>query len=271
MSIEVWICLTSIFLASLIISPVVFPKFGGFLELTGLLLGVPIYFNPATLSYKIFFVTWGFMGYVLSQFYLASLAKNLLTGHTSAINNVKDLIDSDLKLVADSQLSWVYAASGSQSEYEYDNILKARLVYKPKVQIEFIKTNLLTGKIQDTAILMSQNFSSAKFDLGNYAYQMPQIIASYPLALATWKGMPMLKAVDKSIATLIESGLVTHWSNKFSARKNYVHENQTEKNVGLNELFPAVLLLLFGYSFGFLIFLIEVIFRRCIVRRQKFK
>lgn len=267
MSTTVWICLSTIFIISILISPILFPKFGGLLGLAGLLLGVSLSYDPAMTSHKIFFITWGTMGYVISQFYLASLAKNLLIGDTSRINSVKELINSDLKLVADIQLSWVYTIGGSNSDYEYDNYVQARLVYKSKVEIDVIESKLLSGKIQDTAILMAQNFSSAKLDLGNYAHQLQEITAGYPLAFAIWRGLPILTKIDAGISALFESGFVTHWSNEFSRVGDFVVEDNTEKHVGLNELFPAFLLMFFGYSMASLVLLLEIICKKCFIHK----
>lgn len=234
----------------------------------GLLTGVSMSYKPITISNKIFFITWSAMGYVFSQFYLASLAKNLLTGGTFRIENVADLISSNLKLVADLELSGVYGSDGINSQYEYDNIIKTRLEYKSKAEIGTIKENLLAGKMKDTAILMMQNFSSAKLDLGDCAHQMREISASYPLALATWKGMPVLAAVDKAMMILVESGLVTHWSNKFSHAENIERKNSLEKNVGLNDLFPAFLLAFFGYLLAFTAFIMEIVLNKYFFGRR---
>lgn len=259
-SIEVWIYLASIFIISVIISFMLFPKYGGFLQLTSLLLGVSLSYNPIMTSHKIFCVSWFLVGFVLAQFYLASLAKNLIVGDNFRIDNIEDLVNSDLKLIADIQLSWVYGANENNSEYEND--LEARLIYKSRADVEIMKRDILTGLIQDTAIMLAKNFSTDVLDLGDYAHQMRQIIATYPLSLATWRGMPMIKAVDKEITSLIESGLVTHWSNIFSRADKGVHKISLETNVSLNKLFPAILLFLGGHSIALVVLLSEVTFHR---------
>lgn len=239
--------------------PVFFSEFNGLLEMIGLLLGVSLPQIPSSFPHKIFFITWATMGYILSQFYLASLAKNLLLGSTARISNVGELLNSDLKLITDSELHWAYEDSETPSEYKHDNTVKKRLVYMSKTEVGKIQDDLLTGKVQDTAIMIARNFSSAKFDLGAYAYQLQEVVKSYPIALATWKGMPILGAINAAIITLIETGHIMHWASIFSRTNKVYKKNDDEKNVGLNELFPAFIFMFGGYTCSIIVFCVEII------------
>lgn len=256
LSSEVWICLATIFIFSVIISLILFPKHGGLLELTSLLLGTSLPSDPITTSHKIFCVSWGIAGFILAQYYLASLATDLLIGDTSRIDNIEDLLRSDLKLVADLQLSWVYESHVNNSQYE--NAMGARISYQSRSNIEFMKKDILYGKIQDTAVMLAKNFSTDIWDLGDYAHQMQQIIATYPLSLGTWRGMPIMKGVNKKINSLIESGHVTHWSNVYSQAPSGVYKISIETTVGLNDLLPAILMLFFGQSLALVVLLLEM-------------
>lgn len=207
------------------------------------------------------------MGFILAQFYLASLAENLLLGSKNLITNVIELVNSDLKLIASNDLAWVYTDNETTSDYEYDRLVAERISYMGTMTFEKIKSDLITGKIQDTAILIAHNFSSAKFDLGQYAYQMPEVVRSYPIAFATWKSIPVVTAVNRAIKTLIETGHVMHWASIFSKMDKVYKKNIKEKTIGLNEFVPAFIIMFGGYSLSVFVFLLEFICNKCLLQK----
>ena len=118
------------------------------------------------------------------------------------------------------------------------------------------------GIESDLALLVMMNLSSTKTQFGSNVYIMDEIVASYPLALATWRGFPLLEEIDLNIFGLIEGGLIYYWGEKISENiaKSEFNDDESEEtanNLKLENIAPGFLVLFIGYAFALISLLAE--------------
>lgn len=265
---EVWLALITLLGLSSMLSLMLLPKERGLFELCGLLLGVSSDQTPEANSHRMFFLSWSLLGFFISQYYVASLSSSLVSDSYTVIENSKQLLQSGLKLFADNQLVFVYQSNSKSEEDAYARIIQSRITFVPKYEKDKILEGLHLGEIQDSALLIKMYFSHT--DLGNEnVYKMKETVGSYPIALASWRGMPLLSLFDKKLETLVETGHIIHWVKKYTNNKNQYLGQKNTYFLELMQLFPAFVVLLAGFSVSFVILILEIIYHRCRIHRAR--
>lgn len=261
LSIQVWLALIILLGISSLASFVLLPKGRGLFNLVGLLLGSSSDQTPEADSHRIFFLSWSVLGFFIPQYYMASLSSSLVSNSYTVIENSKELLDSGLKLFADSQLVFVYESG----EDENERIIQSRINFVSKQEKDQILEGLKSGEIRDSALLIKMYFSHT--DLGNdNVYKMKEAVGIYPTALATWRGMPLMSLFDEITERLLETGHIIHWVKMHTHNQNQFSEQQNNYFLGLKQLFAAFVVLLVGLLLSLVVLVLEIVYHRC----QKF-
>lgn len=234
-----------------------------FLDITALVLGVPINRQPTKASSRIQFISWVLFGFFITQFYLGSLAYQLIYASSLQIESLEELISSGLELGGSAEFVDLL---GTNDTHDDDDIMRTIrenfIVFEEPTYISQM-TDLVAGKNDSLALIVMLNLSDVHhvFDMG-YGHIIKETMGSYPLALASWRGFPYLNDINLGIQMLIQAGLVNFWTDIIASKANYYEvESEQDDNtkIYLDDIAPAFLLLIIGYLSGCCLLIIEVL------------
>ncbi|EZA62625.1 hypothetical protein DMN91_007240 [Ooceraea biroi] len=236
------------------------------LNIAALVLGVSLQRQPARNSSRIQFISWTLFGFFLTQFYLGSLADQLIRTSDEQLNTMEELVDSGLMLGGLDQYVDLLKTSNDTDEHEkimrtiYDKYI---LFEKDVYAKQFL--DLEEGENSSLALLVTLNLTSIHQKSRKHVHIIDETVVSYPLALGTWKGFPYLKEFNFKIQALIQAGFINFWAKKaiLYSEDYYEKPDEEEDNkstLDLNDIAPAFLLLIIGYLGGICLLIMEVIF-----------
>ncbi|KZC12457.1 hypothetical protein WN55_03995 [Dufourea novaeangliae] len=234
------------------------------LEIFALLIGVAFYRQPTRLSRRIHFISWSIFGLFLTQLYVDSLADQLINVSDLKIETMKDLIASSFSIGGTGALVELFDDFEETDEI-MEQIRENFVTFDQDTYNEQLG-DLLVGKNTTFALVAVLNSSRTKAVETTYAYTMTSdVICSYPLAVATWKGFPQLRTINARIQNFIDFGVFDFMiglalSNDTRAKKFAIAQNEEYKsNLHLQQFVPAFLLMVIGFSSGFLFLFLEIL------------
>ncbi|KAF7995212.1 hypothetical protein HCN44_004684 [Aphidius gifuensis] len=230
-----------------------------FLEITAVIIGVAWNKQPIIFSYRILFMSWVIFGYILTQYYLASMPGRLLAKTDNKIDTIKDLIDSGISRGGLKNTKIFFIGNKKFNNKSTSNELIDKLFenYNGFERIEYEKKlqDLISGKNKTMALSALMNSSSipTKFD-SRILRILPEALTTFPLGFPVWRGLPYLNDIDKDLQILIESGIISHFGNietKHVFSKDNNDGKISDEYIKLNDLVPGFLILGIGYAVGY--------------------
>ncbi|XP_076242250.1 uncharacterized protein LOC143184121 [Calliopsis andreniformis] len=233
------------------------------LDIFALIIGVSIARRPTKLSGKIHFIAWSISGLFLAQFYVDSLADQLI--------NVSDLkVETMKELMASFEIGGTTALVNLFKEFEQtDTIIeKVRDKFVTFDQQEYIKqfNDLLDGTNTSFALVAVLNSSRSDAIETAHAYTLTtDVICSFPIALATWRGFPYLHYIDTKINQFVSYGLFDFMIDLAIAKQTRINmfaievEQEYKSQLHLQQFVPAFLLMVIGFASGLLFLILEII------------
>ncbi|XP_044001528.1 uncharacterized protein LOC122847739, partial [Aphidius gifuensis] len=270
LSTDVWWAILVVLIIAVFLRILIFKKMS-LLEISAIIIGVAWNKQPVKLSYRIKFMSWIIFAFLLTQFYLASMAGRLLAGSNSEINTIKDLVNSGKPLAGTKTHKQLFfdAQNASDDDRESDSVFK-EICDKFIIldQDDYVKTlqDLIDGVNKSYALVGVLNVSSivTKFD-PLIVHKVPETLASLPVSFATWRGLPYLTRVDEKLQQLVQGGIVSHIGTTISSKHRFLKAKEQEDAsleqnfLRMNDIAPGFYLLLAGCISGMLLLFGELI------------
>jgi len=236
------------------------------LDIIALFLGISIKRQPTRTSGRFQFISWAILGFFLTQFYLGSLADQLIRTTDEQIDSMQELVDSGLTLGGLEQFLDLLHVYNETDKHE--QIIKAihdkYIVFNKRSYIKQLM-DLKEGRNSTLALLVMLNLTDVHYKSSEKnIHVIKQTLGTYPLALGTWTGFPYLKEFNYKIQVLVQAGLIRFWSNlAVLYHERYYEKSDDDENsdiLELSDIAAAFFLLLIGYFAGFFLLIAEVIF-----------
>lgn len=268
---NVWMAIGGVLLFSVFLRLTLFKKIS-FLEILAIVIGVAWNKQPIKLSYRIKFMSWIIFGYILCQFYLASMAGNLMSRPVEKIDTFEDLILSN-KMLGGSKLTPSFFNRVKGTSEKFDNLSK--LMMKRFITFErdvFRKKllDLMNGKNKSLALatLLNTTSSGRNYDR-SIVRKLPEVLSSVSLSIAAWRGLPFVSRIEKKLRQLEWSGILSHIGDMEAIKNQIKRETNNDKDqsmentfIELSDLIPGFLLMMLGYVIGLLCLFCEIIYHK---------
>lgn len=229
-----------------------------FLDIAGLVLGVPVFRQPMKNSSRIQFISWTLFGFFLTQLYLGSLAEYLMRVSDMQIDSMEELANSRLKLGGTQRFTDLLQTPDKEDNVERMIRDKFFIFEQHNYSKQFL--DLVEGRNTSFALLVMLNLTQNPSKIGS-AYVIPEAVGSYPLAFVTRQDFPYLSEFNFKIQMLVQTGLVQFWSDMAMLKENhYIAKEEDDSTLEIDDIAPAFFLLIIGYLGGFCLLIIEVIF-----------
>ncbi|XP_034179611.2 uncharacterized protein LOC117604052 [Osmia lignaria lignaria] len=234
------------------------------LDIFALIIGVPTVKQPSKLSGKIQFVSWSIFGLFLTQLYVDSLADQLINVSDFKLETMKELVDSSFEIGGTAAFTSLFDTFKDVDE----SLSQIRERFVTFDQITYLKQyqDLLAGRNNSFALVVVLNSSRSHAIETVHSYTITtEPICNFPLALATWKGFPYLQRINEKIMRLIDYGFLDFMINMAISKDAFamfaIAEDEAYKmELHLQQFVPAFLLVIMGFSVGFILLIIEIIF-----------
>ncbi|KAK9309729.1 hypothetical protein QLX08_000721 [Tetragonisca angustula] len=235
-----------------------------FLDIFALIIGVSTPRQPARPSTKIQFVAWSVFGLFLTQLYVDSLADELINLSDLRYDTMDQLISSSFEIGGTTAFFKVFEMFEETDEML--RIVRSKFVTFDKSDYLAQYRDILEGRNTTFALVIVLNSSRSDVIETNHAYTMTtDVICSFPLGFATWKGFPNMRYVDDDIHNLIDFGVFDYMinlaltKNKYSVLSQTAREAEYKMELHMRHFVPAFLLIAIGYSTALLLFILEVV------------
>lgn len=235
-----------------------------FLDLASLFLCTATNRQPVRTSGRIQFISWALFGFFITQFYLGSLADQLMNASAAQMENMDELIESDLQIGGTEKLVNLLDSSDDDDEDD-DNVRQVirekYVIFEEDVYIKHM-ADIIKGKKRDLALLVMLNLTNIhKMVNVGHGHIMKETMTTYPLGFATWRGFPYLKDINFKIQMLRQTGIVQFMSEiDMLNTDNYDDSDDENNNIDIMDIAPAFLLLIMGLGGGCLLFIVEILF-----------
>ncbi|KAH0554831.1 hypothetical protein KQX54_012963 [Cotesia glomerata] len=271
----VWYAIGGVLLFAIILKYGFFHKLT-FLEIFSLFMGYSWPKQPIKDSYRLNYISWVIFGFLLTQYYLASLAGQLMAESEVQIENMADLVDSGISYGGLKSHYALLASSDIEDSDLEDHVvetLSKNFVIFEYDDYEKLFHDLIDGENSSFALTVTLNMSAmgSKFNHNN-VHKMNEILSSAPITFAVWKGLPYLSVLNRIIVRLVQSGIIQHLASVVAVSENvhHVHEDDiSEMFIDSEDLIPAFLLLAMGSTAGFTCLLCEVVVSLWMKRKKK--
>lgn len=275
---KVWLAIGCTFLFAMCLRLLLFKKIS-FLEILAIVIGTAWYKQPKKLSYRIKFMSWIIFGYILSQFYLASMAGKLMSRSVDKIDTFEDLVMSN-KAVGGTKRSAMFFDRVKGTSEKFDNLskilLKRFLGFDREIHARKVQ-DLINGRNRQIAMmaLMNTTSSSPKYD-PSILRILPEILSSFPLAFATWRGLPDLPQIDQKLQWIKQGGIDIYLGHRAAPRHQFEQKFNDEEEefvqnnfIKINDLIPVFLCLIFAHTVSLVCFICELIVSRFVKSKKK--
>lgn len=104
-----------------------------------------------------------------------------------------------------------------------------------------------------------------------YCFQFPEHLYSLPLTMQMPYEHPLLPKVNQMVQMALEGGLFVKWNNdikRYYTNLNRLHRPHGPRQLTLEHIFPAIVILAIGSGLSILLFLIEILVNRQARRRR---
>ncbi|XP_076164966.1 uncharacterized protein LOC143145457 [Ptiloglossa arizonensis] len=238
------------------------------LDIFALIIGIPLPRQPTRPSRRIHFITWSIAGLFLTQIYVDSLSGQLIDESILKIETTKDLLSSSFKLGGTTAFASLFDKF-EESDEMVTQVRRKFVVFDLERYVDLFE-DLLDGRNATFALVTVLNSSRSDAIETAYAYTMTtDVICSFPLGLATWKGFPWLRVMDDRIHDLIGNGIfdfMTELALANETRKRMfaiANDQEYKSELHLQQFVPAFLLMVIGFSTGFVSLLLEIALYPC--------
>ncbi|KAF7998289.1 hypothetical protein HCN44_009687 [Aphidius gifuensis] len=276
----VWMAVGGVLLFSVFLRLTLFRKIS-FLEILAVVIGVAWNKQPIRLSYRIKFMSWIIFGYILCQFYLATMAGNLMSRPVEKMDTFEDLVMSN-KMLGGSKLSPTFFKRVQGTSEKFDNLSK--LMMKRFITFErdvFRKKllDLMNGKNKSLALSTLLNTTSASHNYDtSIVRKLPEVLSSVSLSIAAWRGLPCVSRIEKKLRQLKWAGIASHLGDMEAMKNQIRQETNNDKDqsmensfIELSDLIPGFLLMMLGYSIGLLCLFCEIIYYKFTGSRKNYR
>ncbi|KAK0087446.1 hypothetical protein PV325_000945 [Microctonus aethiopoides] len=276
----VWFAVCIVLIFGIILKYILFQDMS-LLETMALVLGVAWHKQPAKISSRLVFMSWVIFGYILTQFYLASLAGQLMAQSEIQMETMADLINSGLNLGGTQTHKMLFKNAEDLDDDEVsDMILKTiskKFIVFSQEDYEHQLHELMDGHNRSVALAVMLNVSSmgSSFDR-QYVHPLSEALASYPLSFPVWRGLPYLKQINSILSRLIQSGVIDYLGANAGRKSNFMNHNdqnniEDDNNLLLDDIAPAFLLLIIGYSAGGVCLFGEIVCKKLTEHKKRKK
>ncbi|XP_076650598.1 uncharacterized protein LOC143357849 [Halictus rubicundus] len=238
------------------------------LDIFAMIIGVSVYKQPTRFSRRVHFIAWSIFGLFLAQLYIDSLADQLINLSTMKIETTQDLLASSIKVGGTAAFLRLVGFFDETEDF-VNNIVDVFDVFDHETYIELL-SDLLSGRNSSYALVVALNSSRIKAVETTYAYTMTtDVICSFPLSLATWKGFPYLHMINSRIQHFIDYGMFDFMVNLALEHDTRVRMSAMAQNVAyksnlhLQQFVPVFLLMTIGFGTGLIILILEIMMYPC--------
>lgn len=261
-SMHIWLLTLAAIIFGGMIKFLLFHKMS-FLEIVALVIGVAWPKQPKELAYRINFMSWVLFGYILTQYYLASLAGQLLASADLQIDTMEELVDGGFIFGGTTNHKQFFADNAADDE---DSASAVNTIFKQFMVLSYEDymtqlEDLIEGVNASLALVAVLNISSTNKDITHRPYHIvKETLASTPLAFPTWKGLPYLTQIDEILELLIQGGIISFIA-KNETSLQHMHDAINESDTTFLELIdiaPIFLFLAMGHLAGVLCLLGEL-------------
>lgn len=274
----VWFAVCGVLLLAIFLRIILFRDIT-FLEILALLIGFAWHKQPITNSSRLYFMAFVLFGYVLNQFYLASLAGQLMAQADLQMETMVELMDSGLHIGGTQTHKMMFNFDDNSDTNNDDgsndlikNIFRKFIVLNQNEYDQQLH-HMVEGTNLTMALTMTLNVSSMETTISKKnVHIMSEVVASYPLAFAVWRGLPYLNQIDDVVNRLVQAGITSHFGARAAMLSDPVRSiDEEETNLDLNDIVPAFLLLIMGYLVSIVCFIVELIIMKIKQRNTKIK
>ncbi|KAF7995247.1 hypothetical protein HCN44_004719 [Aphidius gifuensis] len=261
---SVWVAIIIVLLFAIIIRYTLFYKIS-FLEIFAIIIGVAWNRQPMGYYYRTMFISWIIFGFIITQFYLASLPGRLLADPEEDINTISDLIDSKIPIGGTKNVKKYFIGNKTFN----DNSTSHQLLHKvfenfiafERDEYERKLYELISGQNNTIALLASTNTSTINTVLDPRNVRvLPEALTSFPLSFAVWHGLPYLSDIDDCLQRLIKCGVIAHYGHIES--NTYPNDEIDEIYIKLTDLLPGFFVLGIGCAISSIVLYFEIIIFR---------
>ncbi|CAD1470742.1 unnamed protein product [Heterotrigona itama] len=260
----VWLAVTgSILLGSVI--KIFLIRDLSFLDIFALIIGVSTPRQPTRPSTKIQFIAWSVFGLFLTQLYVDSLADELINLSDLRFETIDQLISSSFEIGGTNAFLNVLQMFEKTDKDMFDIVQRKFVVFNQSDYLAQYR-DILEGRNSSLALVIVLNSSRSDVIETSHAYTMTaDVICSFPLGFATWKGFPNTSYVDDKIHKLIDFGILDHMidmsliKDKYHVLSQAAREAEYKMELHMRHFVPAFLLIVIGFSSALLFFILEVV------------
>ncbi|XP_033339878.2 uncharacterized protein LOC117228284 [Megalopta genalis] len=234
------------------------------LDIFAMIIGVPVHKQPTRLSRRIHFIAWSIFGLFLTQLYIDSLADQLINQSNLKIETTEELAASNIKIAGTAAFKTIIDSFDESDEF-VGHIKKEFVELDLDLYIELFG-DILEGKNTTFAVVVVLNSSRSEPIETSYAYTMTtDVICSFPLSMATWKGFPLMSTIDTKILLLLDYGMFDYMvdialGKDIRARMSAIAQDKDYKtNLHLQQFVPVFLTMAIGFVAGSIVLILEII------------
>ncbi|XP_078032811.1 uncharacterized protein LOC144467754 [Augochlora pura] len=234
------------------------------LDIFATIIGVAVFKQPTKLSRRIHFISWTIFGLFLTQLYIDSLADQLINQSNVKLESTEELAASNIQIGGTAAFKTIVDSFDETDEF----VVRLKNVF---VELDYdtyidLIGDILEGRNSSFAVVVVLNSSRSMPVETEYAYAMTtDVICSFPLSMATWKGFPLMPTIDSKIQLLLDNGMFDHMvsialERDIHARMSAVAKNDEYKsNLHLQQFVPVFLIMTIGFVAGAIVLILEII------------
>lgn len=262
----VWAALGGALILAVLVKIFLIPDLA-YLDIFALIIGASIATRPGKLSAKIQYISWSIFGLFLMEVYVDALADQLINTSETKITTTEELLSSSFGIGGTTAFEALFledALEEGNGGVVFSRIHE-KFVTFDRDEYVGLYNDIVEGKNSSYALMILLNSSRSEGIDTLHAYTMStDVIYSFPLALAVWKGFPKLKRVNTKIRDFIDTGIFDHMiklaiqKGRLAMMFEFAEEEEYKMNLHLQHFVPAFLLMIIGFSIGFLSIIVEI-------------
>lgn len=265
LEIKIWLAMGVVALYTIFVKILLFKKMS-FLEILALALGIVWEKQPQRLSYRFKFMSLIIFGFIIAQYYSASLSSSLFTGSRSRLNTMKDLLESTFKIGGQRYLIQLFEFEGYDESYELND---KKEIYNKYIGLDLDSYNkklydTMSGKDTSMALIVLLNISSFETQFSpDYVYVLPESLITLSLGFSVRPDLSYFSEIERLLLGLVESGIIGAMGRKLSPIVWFHQGDEDSQNsedfIRFKNLYPCFLLLITGNILSIFCLLCEII------------
>ncbi|XP_028521760.2 uncharacterized protein LOC114577324 isoform X1 [Apis cerana] len=260
----VWATLGCALILAVLVKIFLIPDLG-YLDIFALIIGVSIANRPTKLSTKIQYISWSVFGLFLMEVYVDALADQLINTSDTKITTTEELVSSSFRIGGTNAFKSLFEDDALDETSGIVSRIREKFVTFNQNEYTGLFNDVIEGRNSSFALMILLNSSRSEDIDTLYAYTMStDVIYSFPLAMAVWKGFPKLQRINAKIHDYIDMGIFDHMiklaiqKGRLAMMFEFVEEEEYKTNLHLQHFAPAFLMMMIGFSVGFLSIIVEI-------------